>query len=64
MIRLIQIFNVILNFSKSISTGFIFTPHGQRERGKVIGLGVLIYLCLWTKKNLNRTLAIDFKHSR
>ena len=44
------------------------TPHAQRERGKVIGLGVLvyIYICLWTKKNLNRTLAIDltFKHSR
>ena len=33
----------------------------QRERGKVIGLGVLIYIyiCLWRKKNLNRTLPID-----
>ena len=37
----------------------LITPHTQRERGKVIGLGVLIYICLWTKKNLNRTLAID-----
>ena len=27
------------------------TPHAQRERGKVIGCGVHIYiLCLWTKK--------------
>ena len=27
--------------------------------GKVIGVGVQIYICLWTKKNLNRTLAIN-----
>ena len=26
------------------------TPHAQRERGKVIGCGVHIILCLWTKK--------------
>ena len=28
------------------------TPHAQRERGKVIGRGVhiYIYICLWTKK--------------
>ena len=28
------------------------TPHAQRERGKVIGCGVqlYIYICLWTKK--------------
>ena len=30
----------------------------QHERGKVIGVGVHI-ICLWTKKVLNRTLAID-----
>ena len=24
---------------------FIFTPHVQRERGKVIGCGVHIYVC-------------------
>ena len=30
----------------------LITPHAQRERGKVIGRGVLvyIYICLWTKK--------------
>ena len=30
----------------------IFTLHAQRERGKVIGCGVHIYIfiCLWTKK--------------
>ena len=34
----------------------IFTPHAQRERGKVIGRGVhiyiyiYIYVCLWSKK--------------
>ena len=26
------------------------TPHAQRERGKVIGRGVHIYICLWSKK--------------
>ena len=30
---------------------FIFTPHAQRERGKVIGRGVHIYIYLWSKKN-------------
>ena len=33
---------------------FIVTPHAQRERGKVIGRGVHIYIyiniCLWSKK--------------
>ena len=38
----------------------IFTPHAQRERGKVIDRGVHIYIiCLWSKKILNRTLEID-----
>ena len=38
----------------------VVTPHAQRERGKVIGLGVLVYIyMLWSKKILNRTLAID-----
>ena len=39
----------------------VFTPHVQRERGKVIccGVHIYIYICLWTKKNLNRTLEID-----
>ena len=33
----------------------------QRKRGKVVGIGVhiYVYICLWTQKNLNRTLAID-----
>ena len=34
-------------------------PHVQCERGKVIGVGVHMFICLWTKKNLNSTLAID-----
>ena len=31
---------------------FLITPHAQRERGKVIGRGVhiYIYICLWSKK--------------
>ena len=33
-------------------------PHAQRERGKVIGRGVHIYIC-GQKKDLNRTLEID-----
>ena len=37
---------------------YVITPHAQRERGKVIGVGVHIYVC-GPKKNLNRTLAID-----
>ena len=28
----------------------VFTPHAQRERGKVIGRGVHIYICLWSEK--------------
>ena len=37
----------------------VVTPHAQRERGKVIGCGVHIYIYLWSKKNLNHTLEID-----
>ena len=41
----------------------LITPHAQRERGKVIDRGVhiyiYIYICLWSKKNLNCTLEID-----
>ena len=38
----------------------IFTPHAHRERGKVIGLGVLVYTYVCgRKKYLNRTLEID-----
>ena len=32
---------------------FVITPHAQRERGKVIGRGVhiyILYICLWMKK--------------
>ena len=37
----------------------LITPHAQRERGKVIGVGVLIYKYVCgPKKFLNRTLAI------
>ena len=31
---------------------FLFTPHAQRERGKVIGHGVNIYIYLWSKKKI------------
>ena len=38
----------------------VFTPHAQRERGKVIDRGVHIYIYVCgRKKNLNRTLEID-----
>ena len=30
--------------------GTVFIPHAQHERGKAIGCGVHIYICLWTKK--------------
>ena len=46
----------------SITNQIIFTPHAQRERGKVIGRGVHIYIYIYVcgrKKNLNRTLEID-----
>ena len=36
----------------------VVTPHAQRERGKVIGCGVHIYVC-GRKKYLNRTFEID-----
>ena len=39
--------------------GIFITPHAQRERGKVIGRGVHIYIYVCgQKKNLNRTLEI------
>ena len=46
-----------INFTNHL----IFTPHAQRERGKVIGVGVHIYVYMFVdqKKNLNRTLVID-----
>ena len=44
----------------------LVTPHAQRERGKVVGVGAHIYICITClyvcgpeKKILNRTLAID-----
>ena len=52
-------YSQILESSSLVSV--LFTPHAQRERGKVIGRGVhiYIYICLWSKKKLNRTLEID-----
>ena len=32
---------------------------GSTSGGKVIGVGIHIYVCLWTKTFFNRTLAID-----
>ena len=37
----------------------LITPHAQRNWGKEIGVSVHMFICLWSKKNLNRTLAID-----
>ena len=48
---------IIFAFNTSVEL-LIFTPHAQRERGKVIGVGVHIYVC-GQKKKLNRTLTID-----
>ena len=46
--------------SRDFDRGVLFTPHAQRERGKVIGRGVHIYIYVCgRKKNLNRTLEID-----
>ena len=46
---------------------YVITPHAQRERGKIIGVGVHIHVYVYIiicicgqKKNLNRTLAIDY----
>ena len=37
---------------------WVITPHAQRERGKVMGVGA-IYMFVDQKKTLNCTLAID-----
>ena len=43
----------------------LIIPHAQRERGKVIGCGVHIYIYVCgRKKNLNRTLEIDSPFQR
>ena len=48
-----------------MAAGNFINPHAQRERGKVIGCGVQIYVCgvqiyvCGRKKYLNRTLPID-----
>ena len=39
-------------------------PHAQRERGKVIGCGVHIYICLWTKKIFGDRLTFSNIRSR
>ena len=41
IIRVLQLFK---------GNSAIFTPHAQRERGKVIGCVVSYTICLWTKK--------------
>ena len=46
------------SYARALTVATVFTPHAQRERGKVIDLGVHIYVCS-QKKNLNRTLEID-----
>ena len=41
---------LLLPFINIIIIIVIITPHAQRAWGKVIGCGVHIYICLWTKK--------------
>ena len=38
----------MLQHSQNIKN--IIIPHVQHEQGKVIGVGVCVYICLWTKK--------------
>ena len=40
----------VLNSNSTTIPFSIITLHAQRERGKVMGLGVLVYICLWSKK--------------
>ena len=30
----------------------VFTPHAQRERGKVVGLGVVVYIYMFVVKKI------------
>ena len=48
--------------SRNFERGVLFTPHAQRERGKVIDRGVHIYIYIYVcgrKKYLNLILEID-----
>ena len=60
---LFQIITPQLSLNISNHYAHVITPHAQRERGKVIGRGVHIYIYIYmsvvNKKNLNRTLEID-----
>ena len=41
----------ILSWTREGCIFQLFTPHAQRERGKVIDRGVhILYICLWSKK--------------
>ena len=54
--------SVFEQFFSARAQVLLITTHVQRERGKVIGVGVhiYIYICLWTFFILlNHTLAID-----
>ena len=39
-------------YTKLIFLVLNFTPHAQRERGKVIGVGVCIYIYVCGQKNI------------
>ena len=39
-------------YTKLIYLVLNFTPHAQRERGKVIGVGVCIYIYVCGQKNI------------
>ena len=47
-----------MNLEAAGSSGIFITPHAQRERGKVISVGVHNYMFV-DQKNLNHTLAMD-----
>ena len=45
-----------ISYTVQTNMAYIFTPHVQNEQGKVIGVGVHVYVC--GQQKLNRTLAI------
>ena len=58
-----QVRLLIMGPSTSIGylTNYVCYPVLEHERGKVIGVGVLIclYICLWTNKKIESYLVID-----
>ena len=46
----VSLFHSVICPKAWVVGNWVVTPHAQRERGKVIGRGVHIYICLWSKK--------------